>query len=48
MQQTQTQVVPTVAQPQPKAPVEIVILDDRMLSQVVGGVSLAAGPGGGW
>jgi hypothetical protein len=57
MQQSQSQVVPSVAQPQSPAPLEIVVLDDLLLGQVSGGwmmgpgtgwSDLAAGPGTGW
>jgi hypothetical protein len=56
MQQSQTQVIPSVAQPHSPAPLEIVVLDDRLLSQVAGGFmgpgtgwsDLCAGPGNGW
>ena len=45
MQQPQSQVIPSIAQPQTSGPTEIVVLDDQLLSQVSGGV---IGPGGGW
>ena len=56
MQQTQDQVISTVAQPQSVTPLDIVVLDDQLLSQVAGGwmgpgggwSDFAAGPGGGW
>ena len=56
MQQTQSQVIPSVAQPQSPAPLDLVVLDDHLLSQVAGGwmgpgsgwSDLAAGPGTGW
>ena len=45
MQQTQSQVISTVVRPQSPTPLDIVVLDDQLLSQVAGGWM---GPGSGW
>ena len=56
MQQTQSQVPPSVLHTEAPTPGDISTLDDEVLSQVVGGgpgggwlaVTAVAGPGGGW
>jgi hypothetical protein len=49
MQQTQSENVPSETFTTiPASPDGIVLLDDQMLNQVVGGVAVERGPAGGW